>query len=181
MSGCNFQARGLALAALVVLLLASTALGQEAIVSARIVGITDGDTVKALLAGNKLLRVRLTWIDAPEKSQAFGQRSKQHLSELVFGREVGLHTHCLDRYGRTLAVIFVKGIDANLEQVRSGMAWCYTRYLSEASSDIRVSYQQAEAEARGERRGLWSDPDPIEPSLYRRPINQRTRSQRPLI
>jgi endonuclease YncB( thermonuclease family) len=32
--------------------------------------------------------VRLSWIDAPEKSQAFGQRSKQHLSELVFGRDV---------------------------------------------------------------------------------------------
>jgi micrococcal nuclease len=71
---------------LVALLLASAALGQEAIVSARIVGITDGDTVKALVAGNELLRVRLNWIDAPEKSQAFGQRFKQQLRELVFGR-----------------------------------------------------------------------------------------------
>jgi micrococcal nuclease len=86
MNGCNAQARGPALAAFVVLLLASAALGQEAIVSARIVGITDGDTVKALMAGNQLFRVRLSWIDVPEKSQAFGQRSKQHLSELVFGR-----------------------------------------------------------------------------------------------
>jgi hypothetical protein len=93
MSGCNFQARGPALATLVALFLASTILGQEAIVSARIVGITDGDTVKALLASNELLRVRLSWIDAPEKSQAIGQRSKQHLSELVFGRQVELHTH----------------------------------------------------------------------------------------
>jgi endonuclease YncB( thermonuclease family) len=156
------------LAALVALLLASTALGQETIVSARIVGITDGDTVKALLAGNELLRVRLSWIDAPEKSQAFGQRSKQHLSELVFGREVELHTHGLDRYGRTLAVIFVNGVDANLEQVRSGLAWCYTRYLSEASSDIQASYRQAETEAWEQQRGLWSEPDPIPPWEYRR-------------
>jgi endonuclease YncB( thermonuclease family) len=168
MSGCNFQARGPALAALIALLLASTALGQEAIVSARIVGITDGDTVKALAADNQLLRVRLSWIDAPEKSQAFGQRSKQHLSELVFGREVELHTHGLDRYGRTLAVIFVNDTDANLEQVRSGMAWCYTRYLSEASSDIQASYQQAETEAWEQQRGLWSERDPIPPWEYRR-------------
>jgi endonuclease YncB( thermonuclease family) len=88
MIGCNSQARWPALAELVALLLAGTALGQEAIVSARIVGISDGDTVKALVAGNQLLRVRLSWIDAPEKSLAFGQRSKQHLSDLVFGREV---------------------------------------------------------------------------------------------
>jgi endonuclease YncB( thermonuclease family) len=168
MSGCNFQVRGPVLTALIALLLAGAALGQEAIVSARIVGITDGDTVKALVAGNELLRVRLSWIDAPEKSQAFGQRSKQHLSDLVFGREVQLHAHGLDRYGRTLAVIFVNDTDANLEQVRSGLAWCYTRYLSEASSDIQVSYRQAEAEAKGERRGLWSDSEPVEPWLYRR-------------
>lgn len=100
----------------------SAALGQEAIVTARIVGVVDGDTVKALVAGNQLLRARLSWIDAPEISQAFGYRSKQHLSELVFGHEVELHTHGLNRYGRTLAVIFVNDTDANLEQVRSGMA-----------------------------------------------------------
>jgi endonuclease YncB( thermonuclease family) len=174
MSGCNFQARGPALAAFFVLLLASTTLGQEAIVSARIVGITDGDIVKALLASNQLLRVRLSWIDAPEKSQAFGQRSKQHLSELMFDREVELHTHGQDRYGRTLAVIYVNGIDANLEQVRSGMAWCYTRYLSEAGADLQASYRQAETEGWEQQRGLWSEPDPIPPWEYRHAAKQTT-------
>jgi micrococcal nuclease len=163
----------LAFVAFLSLLLASDALSQEAIVAARVVGVVDGDTVKALVAGNELLRIRLSWIDAPEKSQAFGQRSKQHLSELVFGREVELHIHGLDRYGRTLAVIFVNSIDANLEQVRSGMAWCYTRYLSEAPPDIQPSYQQAETVAREERRGLWSDPqEPVPPWEWRREAKQ---------
>jgi endonuclease YncB( thermonuclease family) len=80
-----------ALPAFLCLLLAISAIGQESVVSARIVGITDGDTCKALVAGNQLLRIRLIWIDAPEKSQAFGQRSKQHLSNLIFGRQVELH------------------------------------------------------------------------------------------
>ena len=153
---------------LTVLLLASAALGQEAIVRGRCVAVVDGDTIKALAAGNELLRVRLSWIDAPEKSQAFGQRSKQHLSELVFGREVELHTHGLDRYGRTLAVVMLDGVDINLEQVRSGMAWCYTRYLSEAPADIQASYQQAETEAWEQQRGLWSERDPIPPWEWRK-------------
>jgi micrococcal nuclease len=160
------------LAGLLAVFLASTVLGQEAIVSARIVGITDGDTVKALAAGNELLRVRLSWIDAPEKSQAFGQRSKQHLSDLVFGREVELLAHGLDRYGRTLAVIFVNSIDASLEQVRSGMAWVYDRYIIQAGADIQASYRQAEAEAWEQQRGLWSEPDPIAPWEYRRAAKQ---------
>jgi endonuclease YncB( thermonuclease family) len=161
---------------LVALLLASAALGQEAVVSARIVAITDGDTVKALLADNELLKVRLSWIDAPEKNQAFGQRSKQHLSELVFGCEVELHTHGLDRYGRTLAVILLDGVDINLEQVKSGFAWAYTRYLDQASSEIQASYRQAESEAREQKRGLWSDPWPVEPWLYRRAMRDRPSS-----
>jgi micrococcal nuclease len=103
-----------ALAAFLDLLLASTAVGQETVVPGKVVGVTDGDTVKVLIEGNQLLRVRLSWIDAPEKSQAFGSRSKRHLSDLVFGREVDLHTHGLDRYGRTLAVIVTDRVDANL-------------------------------------------------------------------
>jgi endonuclease YncB( thermonuclease family) len=116
-------------------------------------------TVKALLTGNELLRVRLSWIDAPEKSQAFGQRSKQHLSELVFGRDVELYTYGLDRYGRTLAVVILNGVDINLEQVRSGMAWVYDRYVVQAPESIRASYRQAEAEAWEQQRGLWSERD----------------------
>jgi endonuclease YncB( thermonuclease family) len=123
------NAPGLALTALFGLLLLGHALGQEAAVTGVVVGITDGDTCKVLTPGNQLLRVRLSWIDAPESAQAFGQRSKQHLSELVFGRQVELHTHGLDRYGRTLAVIMLDGVDVNLEQVRAGFAWVF-EYLS---------------------------------------------------
>jgi endonuclease YncB( thermonuclease family) len=158
---------------LTVLSLASAALGQEAIVRGRCEAVVDGDTIKALAAGNELLRVRLSWIDAPEKSQAFGQRSKQHLSELVFGREVELHTHGLDRYGQTLAVVMLDGVDINLEQVKSGMAWCYTRYLSEAPADIQASYQQAETEAWEQQRGLWSERDPIPPWEWRKEMRTR--------
>ena len=62
----------------------------------------------------------------------------------------------------------IEGIDANLEQVRSGMAWCYTRYLSQVSVDIQASYKQAEADARAQRRGLWSDTqEPVPPWQFR--------------
>jgi hypothetical protein len=60
-----------ALAAFLALLLASTAVGQVTVFPGKVVGVTDGDTVKVLIEGNQLLQVRLSWIDAPEKSQAF--------------------------------------------------------------------------------------------------------------
>ena len=70
--------------------------------------------------------------------------------------------------GRCVAVVMLDGVDINLEQVRSGLAWCYTRYLSEAPADIQASYQQAEAEAWEQQRGLWSERDPMPPWEWRK-------------
>ena len=90
---------------LLALACAGTALGQEAIVSGSVVGVHDRDSITVLLPLHTQLKVRLANIDAPELGQAFAQRSKQHLSELVFGRKVELHTHGLDRYSRVLATV----------------------------------------------------------------------------
>jgi micrococcal nuclease len=140
----------------------------ETVVCARVVSVIDGDTIKALTKDNELLRVRLRNIDAPEKSQGFGQRSKQNLSELVFGRDVELHVFGTDRYGRTLAVIMLDGVDINLQQVRDGYAWVYTRYIGENSLEVQAQYYDAQAAAQRERRGLWQDSDPVPPWEWRK-------------
>jgi endonuclease YncB( thermonuclease family) len=86
------------------LLLAVHAFGQG-VIHGRVVGVTDGDTVKVLTAEQQLLRVRVAWIDAPESSQAFGQRPKQAMSILVFGKDVELRFHAVDRYGRLVFMV----------------------------------------------------------------------------
>jgi len=40
-----------------------------------------------------------------EKRQAFGARAKQAMSELVFGKDIELRPHAIDRYGRTVAQV----------------------------------------------------------------------------
>ncbi len=95
----------LALSAFLALILASAVLGQESVVHGRVVGVTDGDTLKVLLADQQLLRIRLAFCDSPEKKQAFGVRAKQAMSELVFGKEIDLRPHAIDRYGRTVAQV----------------------------------------------------------------------------
>jgi hypothetical protein len=54
----------------------------------KVVGVTDGDTITVLTAQQQQHRVRLSGIDAPEKRQSFGERSKQSLSNLVYGKRV---------------------------------------------------------------------------------------------
>jgi endonuclease YncB( thermonuclease family) len=53
--------------------------------------------------------------------QAFARRAKQAMSELVFGNDVELRPHAIDRYGRTVAMVFVDGRDVGLELIRAGL------------------------------------------------------------
>lgn len=129
-----------------------------------VVGISDGDTLKVKCAtdrGHQSLTVRLAEIDAPEKGQPFGQRSKQHLSDLCFRRNAEVRTTSRDRYGRTVARVVCDGTDANATMVRDGMAWAYTRYLTDPQ------IRGMEVLAQRERVGLWSDGTAIAPWHWR--------------
>ena len=134
----------------------------------RVVGVADGDTVTVLDESRQQHKIRLMGIDAPEKKMPFGNRSKQSLSDMVFDRQVQVEYSKKDRYGRTVGKIIVGSVDANLEQVKAGMAWHYKQYQREQSFEDRSAYAQAEEEARVFKRGLWSDSNPVPPWDYRK-------------
>ena len=129
--------------------------------------VTDGDTLVVLDATKIQHKICLQGIDAPERGQAFGTKSKEHLSELVAGKTVVVDYNDYDRYQRVLGKVLLSGEDVNLEQVEAGMAWHYKKYQSEQSSTDRVKYADAEREARRLKLGLWRDPNPTPPWEYR--------------
>ncbi len=140
-----------------------------ATIKGEVVSVADGDTVTVLDASRMQHRIRLVGIDAPERKQAFGTRSRGHLAALVFRKTVTVDFEKRDRYGRVVGKVIVGGTDASLEQVRAGMAWHYKAYASEQASSDRVAYAWTEEDARAARRGLWRDPAPVPPWEYRRP------------
>jgi endonuclease YncB( thermonuclease family) len=140
---------------------AATAAARE--IAGRIVAVADGDTVTLLDEDNRQHKIRLDGIDAPEKSQAFGDRSKQSLSDLVHGRNVRAQCPKTDPYGREVCKILSEGVDVNLEQIRRGMAWHFKRYEREQPPLDRRAYSAAETEAQAARRGLWRDAQPMPP------------------
>lgn len=130
-------------------------------IEGRVVGVHDGDTVTLLMAGNQQIKIRLAQIDAPESAQAFGQRSKESLSDMVFNKNIRVDKKTIDKYGRTVGTIFVDGFDANREQVKRGLAWVYRKYLHDQS------LLQVEDDARKAKVGLWSNANPMPPWEYR--------------
>jgi endonuclease YncB( thermonuclease family) len=140
----------------------ATAVASETI-TAHVVGVHDGDTITLLTPAKKQIKIRLFGIDAPETKQAFGQRSKQSLSDLVFGKDVRAEIQNTDRYGRSVAWIFVGDVNANLRQVERGMAWWYRTYAKKAKN-----LEAAETNARNGKVGLWVEPNPVPPWQWRR-------------
>ena len=126
----------------------------------RAVSVADGDTI-TVLRGTEQVRVRLEGIDAPESRQAFGNRAKQSLASMVSDKEVTIRKTGTDRYGRTLGIVVVDGIDANAKLVENGLAWHYRQFNREE----RLA--RLEVAARQAKRGLWADPSPLPPWEFR--------------
>lgn len=132
-----------------------------------VVSISDGDTITVLDVSNTQHKVRLSGIDAPEKRQAFGNVSKEHLSGLVYKRQVQVDYQKEDRYGRIVGKVMVDGVDANLAQVSAGLAWHYKAYQKEQPSEDRLEYSRTEEMARGAGQGLWKDSQAVPPWEFR--------------
>ena len=131
----------------------------------KVVGIADGDTITVLRYGHDQVKIRLYGIDVPESGQPFGKASKQNLSSMVHGQSVEVEVMDTDRYGRTVARIFVEGEDVNAEQLRSGHAWLYRQYCNDW---VCGEWVGLEAEAKSNGAGLWADKDPTPPWQWRR-------------
>ena len=88
----------------------------------KVIGITDGDTVK-VLRDNQTVKIRLSGIDAPEMDQPFRKQSKRFVSKLIFGKTVDVKDLGLDNYKRTLGYITEGSTEVNEAIVAAGLAW----------------------------------------------------------
>lgn len=136
-------------------------------IEGRVVRVSDGDTVTLLDGLHAQYRIRLAGIDAPEKAQPYGDASKRHLSDMVFGESVTVDYEKHDRYGRIIGKILKDGHDASLEQLRVGLAWHYKQYQREQSRADRGAYAEVEHDAQQAHAGLWRDPAPVPPWTWR--------------
>lgn len=124
-----------------------------------IVGIVDGDTADIRIGKRRLERLRLNEIDAPERGAPWSKKSKQLLSDLIFGKEVMIAITDWDRDDRAVARIFVWSddgtqiVDVSQQMIAQGAAW----YFEKFSKDRAL--RAAEASARRAGLGVWTIPD----------------------
>lgn len=145
------------------LILLSAFVAHAGNLQGRVVEIIDGDTFVLLDEAHDETHIRLLGIDAPEKSQPFGDQATRHLSSLIFGEEVSVLNTRKDRYGRTLGRVERNGEDIGLLMIQDGYAWAYKAGKTKAFADY-ASQQKA---AKADHRGLWQQTKPKAPSRWR--------------
>ena len=132
------------------------------------VKVSDGDTLNVQKVENgkfvgEVMKIRMFGIDAPEKTQDYGIESKQALEKLVNGKTLEIEEKNRDRYGRTVAVVYVNGKNVNEEMVKNGNAWWYQEY------DKKDTKMQAYQEnAKKNKLGLFGKRGYVEPWNYRK-------------
>jgi len=145
---------------LFVFLLISNSLWSQ--ITAKVVGIKDGDTVVVLLDGNIQKTLRLAEVDCPENSQPFGKNAKQFTSSQVFGKMISFIETDTDRYGRTIAKIYYDNKYLSAEIIKAGYGWWYYHYSNDKSlGDLQENAKQMKL-------GLWQDYNAMSPWEYRK-------------
>lgn len=130
---------------------------------AKVIGITDGDTITVLLDGNIQKKLRLAEVDCPESGQPFGKNAKQFTSDQVFGKQISFVETDTDRYGRTIAKVYYdKEEYLSAEIIRAGLGWWYYYF----SKDKSLGDLQEEAKLN--KLGLWQDKHSVSPWEYRK-------------
>jgi len=132
---------------------------------AKVVGVTDGDTIKVSNVGQQQIKIRLYGIDSPEDGQAYGQAAKKHLSALIAGDTVEIETVTKDRYGRTVGIVWDKETNINQEMVGAGYAWVYRKYCDRSFCS---NWLILEEKAKKAKIGLWQEPEQTPPWEWRR-------------
>ncbi|WP_438966340.1 thermonuclease family protein [Flavobacterium sp.] len=137
---------------------------SQTTLTAKVVGIKDGDTVVVLDSLNNQTTLRLAEVDCPEKSQPFGIKAKQFTSDQVYLKTIKYVVTDTDRYGRSIAMIFYDSDNKYLsaEIIKAGMGWHYKKY---STSKELANF---EIKAKKEKLGLWIDNNPIEPYEWRK-------------
>ena len=129
--------------------------------------VIDGDSIRVRPDGKeKTVEIRLVGIDAPEYKQPRGRDALHFVIGTAKGKKVAVEDRGKDRYGRTLARVYLPdGRILNHEILRAGWAWWFRRFKD--SQPDAGELKKIEAEAKKKRFGLWADPHPKPPWDWR--------------
>lgn len=135
--------------------------------SAKVHTVSDGDTVRVTDTNGAEHKIRLAFIDAPEKKQKAGLESLEALKALILDKQINVEVTDVDRYQREVGRLTLGNDDINFQQILKGNAWHY-KSLDKRKDGGYQQYENAEQQAREQKLGLWQYKNPQAPWEWRK-------------
>lgn len=142
---------------------AATGFQEPFEVSGSVIKNHDGDTITLKTDDHGIINVRLSGADTPETGQAYWRVARDALHQLIAERPVMVRCYKQDWRKREVCHATVDGADPALALVKQGLAWYAFMFSDELTPAMRIAYEEAEAQARQRRIGLWQEPEPMPP------------------
>lgn len=122
----------------------------------KVVEIIDGKTVVIEVSTTKnRFTAELEYIEIPEPEQQLSQTIKEHLQKLLLGKNVEFVARVLLEK-KLIGKLYVGEIDVSQQLLRDGAAWYAVLEKDKQETAERETYQIVEAQAKLEKRGVWS-------------------------
>jgi endonuclease YncB( thermonuclease family) len=162
----------------------STVFAKEPIrsIEGTVIKVSDGDTIQVMDSLGTKVKVRFYGIDCPETEksnrktgrvskpgQPYGEEAYRALQGKLQRQHVRLDVMDIDRYGRTVSIVWLGDRNINKEMVLEGWAWAYKQYLDRPHAS---EYIEAEEQARTKRLGLWQQNNPQPPWEFRKALKK---------
>ena len=140
------------------------------IASVKVGKVFDGDTFEFLHEG-RAYSVRLSGIDAPERTQEFADQARKALKTWTADQAVRIEVLKIDTFKRLVCKVIIESGqysgDVSLRLLDQGLAWHFKRYVKDQAPDDQQRYALAESKARAANLGLWSTPQVLAPWTFR--------------
>lgn len=150
------------------------------IIEGMVTKVSDGDTIQVTDNLGTKVKVRFYGMDAPETEKAnkrtgavskpgqpSGEEAFQALRQKIDRQRVRLDVMDIDKYRRTVAIVWLGNRNINREMVVDGWAWAYRQYLDRAHAS---EYIIAEEQARKAQKGIWRQNNPQPPWEFRKTL-----------
>ena len=121
----------------------------------KVVEIIDGKTAVVETPASGKITVVLQFIETPEVEQPLYEIVRQHLADLILGKTVELMPRRILNTA-TIGQVFLNGVDISQQMIRDGAAWYALPEKSAQDAKDSEDYLATEAQAKTEKRGVWS-------------------------
>jgi endonuclease YncB( thermonuclease family) len=125
------------------------------------VKVSEGDTIFVRVA-RRTLEIRLAGVDCPEEGQDFFAEAREFTAARALKKKVTVEVSSFEGERQLIGRVAVEEMDLSLPLVEEGLAW----YYKETGAD--KSLAKAQKKAKKNKVGLWSQPNPVAPWIYRK-------------